>query len=269
MPGDTIPAKLGNAFKIEPWPRNRLQSLIPILERFNEYEYLAFEDIIEIPITKFKDGDRIVEFASPGKLVSFKIVRDFPDRFSQRPSVFDTGKIQVFTLAHDEPSDPLGLNAMYREHAEYNKGIYVIRINSLSTATPEVVTQFNIRRNVHRAPIRPGAPVNAQTQGKSTNPSDLDASTLRASEEAGYGGKLDINDISCPITQEIMHDPVVASDGHTYERAAIEKWLQSSKRSPVAGFDLSNKKLIPNHALKKIIDRMRPATTHKKISPDT
>ncbi|NEJ83202.1 hypothetical protein GR268_42755, partial [Rhizobium leguminosarum] len=26
----------------------------------------------------------------------------------------------------------------------------------------------------------------------------------------------------CPITQEIMEDPVIAQDGHTYERTAIQ-----------------------------------------------
>ncbi|MCC2667386.1 MAG: hypothetical protein K0S63_1302, partial [Gammaproteobacteria bacterium] len=29
----------------------------------------------------------------------------------------------------------------------------------------------------------------------------------------------------CPITAEIMLDPLMASDGHSYERIAIEKWL--------------------------------------------
>ena len=28
----------------------------------------------------------------------------------------------------------------------------------------------------------------------------------------------------CPITQEVMDDPVITSDGHTYERVAIEQW---------------------------------------------
>jgi len=30
----------------------------------------------------------------------------------------------------------------------------------------------------------------------------------------------------CPITNDVMEDPVVASDGYTYEKAAIEEWLQ-------------------------------------------
>ena len=38
----------------------------------------------------------------------------------------------------------------------------------------------------------------------------------------------------CPITQEIFTDPVVAADGHTYERSAILRWFQLGRsRSPV------------------------------------
>lgn len=30
----------------------------------------------------------------------------------------------------------------------------------------------------------------------------------------------------CPITMDIMEDPVILADGHTYEREAIEAWLK-------------------------------------------
>jgi hypothetical protein len=36
----------------------------------------------------------------------------------------------------------------------------------------------------------------------------------------------------CPITLDLMVDPVVASDGFTYERAAIEKWIKIKGTSP-------------------------------------
>lgn len=29
----------------------------------------------------------------------------------------------------------------------------------------------------------------------------------------------------CPITGEIMADPVMTSDGHTFDRHAIERWF--------------------------------------------
>lgn len=50
----------------------------------------------------------------------------------------------------------------------------------------------------------------------------------------------------CPITQEIMADPVFTSDGQTYERAAIEKWLANHNTSPLTGNQLSINTLTPN-----------------------
>jgi len=42
-------------------------------------------------------------------------------------------------------------------------------------------------------------------------------------------------------------------DGHTYERAAIEKWFQNSNSSPLTNEKLENKLLVPNRRLKAII----------------
>ena len=50
-----------------------------------------------------------------------------------------------------------------------------------------------------------------------------------------------------------MIDPVVASDGHTYERKAIELWLENKNSSPMTGLQLSNKVLTPSHTLKSMI----------------
>ena len=56
----------------------------------------------------------------------------------------------------------------------------------------------------------------------------------------------------CPITQNIMDDPVTVADGITYERRAIIKWLSSKDYSPI-GIKLKNKDVIPNLALKHSI----------------
>ena len=61
------------------------------------------------------------------------------------------------------------------------------------------------------------------------------------------------DDHSCPITYEVMTDPVTAADGMTYERAAIEQCLRGSNRSPSTGAELPHKILVPNQALKSII----------------
>lgn len=54
---------------------------------------------------------------------------------------------------------------------------------------------------------------------------------------------------SCPITQEPMREPVVAADGHTYERAAIVRWFKTSDKSPLTGSVLPHKNLVPNYML--------------------
>ena len=55
----------------------------------------------------------------------------------------------------------------------------------------------------------------------------------------------------CPITQTAMADPVLAMDGHTYERAAIERWFANGRAaSPVTNARLASTMLVPNHALK-------------------
>ena len=57
----------------------------------------------------------------------------------------------------------------------------------------------------------------------------------------------------CPITSEIMTDPVSTSDGFTYERAAITEWLRTKDTSPKTGAKLESKALIPNHTLRSVI----------------
>ncbi|KAF4357672.1 U-box domain-containing protein 15 [Cannabis sativa] len=58
----------------------------------------------------------------------------------------------------------------------------------------------------------------------------------------------------CPITLEIMIDPVIVASGQTYERASIEKWLFSNRRScPKTGQTLDHLSLAPNFALKNVI----------------
>lgn len=61
----------------------------------------------------------------------------------------------------------------------------------------------------------------------------------------------------CPITCEIMVDPVMDADGNTYERWAITRWLEKSQQSPITRMPIASRMLVPNRALKAIIDDWR------------
>jgi len=54
--------------------------------------------------------------------------------------------------------------------------------------------------------------------------------------------------------QELLHDPVVAADGHTYERQHIAEWLQKSDTSPMTNEPMDHKHLIPNLALRAVME---------------
>ena len=68
-------------------------------------------------------------------------------------------------------------------------------------------------------------------------------------------------ELTCPISFALFEDPVIAADGHTYERTAIEEWLKrdpsASPRSPLTRENLSSRLLVPNRTVKKLADAHR------------
>ena len=60
--------------------------------------------------------------------------------------------------------------------------------------------------------------------------------------------------IICPITKEPMRDPVIGSDGFTYERSAIVEWLRANCASPMTRDYMIESDLVPNRTLKSVID---------------
>ena len=67
------------------------------------------------------------------------------------------------------------------------------------------------------------------------------------------------DDYYCSITCEVMSDPVIAADGFSYERVAIEQWLATGTgTSPKTNEVLRHRELTPNKALKTLIaDELR------------
>uniref|UniRef100_A0A8C5TE57 WD repeat, SAM and U-box domain-containing protein 1 n=1 Tax=Malurus cyaneus samueli TaxID=2593467 RepID=A0A8C5TE57_9PASS len=59
----------------------------------------------------------------------------------------------------------------------------------------------------------------------------------------------------CPITRELMKDPVIAADGYSYEREAMQNWISSRRSSPMTNLPLCSVMLTPNRTLKMAISR--------------
>lgn len=67
----------------------------------------------------------------------------------------------------------------------------------------------------------------------------------------------------CPISREIMQDPVFIESGYTYERVALLDWFEVCTRKgrkfvcPITLQELSNTSLIPNIALSSAIEEWK------------
>lgn len=64
----------------------------------------------------------------------------------------------------------------------------------------------------------------------------------------------------CPLTKQVMRDPVTIESGHTFEREAIEKWFKKCRDSgrrptcPLTQKELKSTELNPSIALRNTIE---------------
>ncbi|KAG7591201.1 U box domain [Arabidopsis thaliana x Arabidopsis arenosa] len=65
---------------------------------------------------------------------------------------------------------------------------------------------------------------------------------------------LKVEDLLCPISLEIMADPVVVETGHTYDRSSITKWFGSGNITcPKTGKILASTELVNNVSVRQVI----------------
>ena len=61
------------------------------------------------------------------------------------------------------------------------------------------------------------------------------------------------DEFHCPILQEVMTDPYITPWGQSFERCAIEQWVQRKQTCPITRRRLNLHQLKPNQALRAAI----------------
>ncbi len=69
----------------------------------------------------------------------------------------------------------------------------------------------------------------------------------------------------CPISQEMMEDPYIDTDGNSYEKKYIEEWLAVKGLSPITRNPMHISKLTPNRALKNMIEVFKHNTGYDRF----
>ncbi|XP_066468133.1 WD repeat, SAM and U-box domain-containing protein 1 [Tiliqua scincoides] len=74
----------------------------------------------------------------------------------------------------------------------------------------------------------------------------------------------------CPITQELMKEPVIAADGYSYEKEAMENWIIRKRHSsPMTNLPLQRLVLTPNRNLKMAINRWLETQSKYNEKPES
>lgn len=105
-----------------------------------------------------------------------------------------------------------------------------------------------------------------QQQGRLWLPPPLPAVPSPTVAAAAASEEKPPDDVLCPISQELMEDPVIAADGHTYERTAIESWLLRKATRPMSGNALETTATFPNHLLRRQIREWHEALASRSAA---
>ena len=123
----------------------------------------------------------------------------------------------------------------------------------------------------HVPPLAPPPPVPIPTlEPEPKRPRFVNAShdkTVRNADAWRGDAEQYPNPMLCPILHEPFRDPVLALDGFSYERAAIERWLASALISPIVGAPMCAA-VWPNHSLRRAVDEFSTALQYKLENPE-
>ena len=119
------------------------------------------------------------------------------------------------------------------------------------------------------------APIEDRAEAHAEAPAE-EASASEAAPTEGATERREGDDppdwLLCPITQELMRDPVITTDGHAYERTAITTWLQKHNTSPATGLVLEHHTpgtlpvLYPVHALRGLVREWEDEQKSKRVA---
>ena len=76
-------------------------------------------------------------------------------------------------------------------------------------------------------------------------------------------------DFYCPISGELMVDPISDPEGNSYEKSQIIEWLKKSKTSPITRSYLDSSLLKENIPLRKSIDSIRGKLQEDQLRTDS
>lgn len=80
-------------------------------------------------------------------------------------------------------------------------------------------------------------------------------------------------EFTCPISMDIMTDPVIVQCGHTFDKESLENWLRSNSVCPTCRVNVNRNEISTNFSLKSMIENSlqnggsyRPSSSFSNVS---
>ncbi|KAJ6823086.1 protein spotted leaf 11-like [Iris pallida] len=220
-----------------------------ILKRFQEVTTQLEQALDKIPYEKFDISDEVREQV---ELVHAQFKRakervDTPDEelYGDLSSVYNitdtnaanpailqrlAGKLQLMTI-FDLKQESLALHELVVSNGGVDPGENIERMSMLLKKIKDFVQTQNPEMGT------PADPKVLLSDDKPKDPTIPD-------------------DFRCPISLELMKDPVIVATGQTYERGCIEIWIKSGHDTcPKTQQKLSSTVLTPNYVLRSLISQ--------------
>jgi len=225
-------------------------------------------------VVKEVDGDNLVlEFKSPeGWMCTFSGHRYMFVCEKRHQGAIETCQKELHSISERLSHSPLVSTLVDAVEKVPDEGLVFIGANAvqegasllgrwlgggIGTAVEDIVyaTNWDGRFNPNNesaendSDARANSQIERDTQEKQEKELSVESAEDASTNHAAVERKALPGMPCCPITGEPMIDPVVAADGHTYERSAILRWFQTSNISPLTAAPLSHKELVSNYML--------------------
>ncbi|KAG0554128.1 hypothetical protein M758_12G067000 [Ceratodon purpureus] len=99
------------------------------------------------------------------------------------------------------------------------------------------------------------------TEMEESSNGSRNGSSVEDEGEVSTSGRNDVvvnppDEFRCPISLDLMRDPVIVATGQTYDRISISRWIEAGHHTcPKSGQKLIHVNLIPNYALRSLISQ--------------
>ncbi|XP_062220203.1 U-box domain-containing protein 11-like [Phragmites australis] len=168
--------------------------------------------------------------------------------------------VNIFTKAHDilaridnagsqsQQPESSQMEKFRKDHLELqNVVLLVSEISGLSKSDMTKITSELIEGLENVRP--PDSPKSVNVDSQSSDETKGSSEKVKKPDSVATP-----EDFRCPISLELMRDPVIVSTGQTYERAFIQRWIDCGNRTcPKTQQKLQNLTLTPNYVLRSLI----------------